>query len=314
MSRTRSTPRISADVDAVDLAHRLEIAGIGVPDEAIGRGEVGGRRRRRGKPRDRLDQPVELLFASMVCRSSSVRRPSVSGDRVDFVSAARPSRSNTRPTAAKSAEMPALAQLHWDLYRLYSGQISRGRLGARFSRIQEISMFVTPAYAQRRAPRPDMFISILPFVLIFVIMYFLIIRPQRTQLKKRQEMLAAVRRGDTVVTGGGFVGKVTKVIDDNELEIDLGGGTKVTALRIDDRGSARQGRAGGQPERQEINEFPAERSRFGRLKERRLCSISRAGRRSDLAGRGRRPSSSPRPTCSRSTCSPRCPTGCRRSR
>ncbi|RVA18501.1 preprotein translocase subunit YajC, partial [Mesorhizobium sp. M7A.F.Ca.CA.004.11.2.1] len=44
-------------------------------------------------------------------------------------------------------------------------------------------------------------------------------------------MLAAVRRGDTVVTGGGFVGKVTKVIDDNELEIDLGNGLKVTALR-----------------------------------------------------------------------------------
>ena len=90
-------------------------------------------------------------------------------------------------------------------------------------------MFVTPAYAQGAAG-PDMFISILPFVLIFVIMYFLIIRPQRTQLKKRNEMLAAIRRGDTVVTGGGFVGKVTKVIDDNELEIDLGG-MKVTALR-----------------------------------------------------------------------------------
>jgi preprotein translocase subunit YajC len=92
-------------------------------------------------------------------------------------------------------------------------------------------MFVTPAYAQGVGASPDMFISILPFVLIFVIMYFLIIRPQRTQLKKRGEMLAAVRRGDTVVTGGGFVGKVTKVIDENELEIDLGGGTKVTALR-----------------------------------------------------------------------------------
>ena len=91
-------------------------------------------------------------------------------------------------------------------------------------------MFVTPAYAQGVGASPDMFISILPFVLIFVIMYFLIIRPQRSQLKKRQEMLSAVRRGDTVVTGGGFVGKVTKVIDDNELEIDLGG-TKVTALR-----------------------------------------------------------------------------------
>ena len=62
-------------------------------------------------------------------------------------------------------------------------------------------------------------------------MYFLIIRPQRQQLKKRTEMLKAVRRGDTVVTGGGLVGKVTKVIGDDELEIDLGGGTKVTALR-----------------------------------------------------------------------------------
>lgn len=92
-------------------------------------------------------------------------------------------------------------------------------------------MFVTPAYAQGVGATPDMFISILPFVLIFVIMYFLIIRPQRAQMKRRSEMLAAVRRGDTVVTGGGFIGKVTKVIDDNELEVDLGGGTKVTALR-----------------------------------------------------------------------------------
>jgi preprotein translocase subunit YajC len=91
-------------------------------------------------------------------------------------------------------------------------------------------MFVTPAYAQGVGATPDMFISILPFVLIFVIMYFLIIRPQRAQLKKRTEMLAAIRRGDTVVTGGGLVGKVTKVIDDNELEVDLGG-MKVTALR-----------------------------------------------------------------------------------
>jgi len=91
-------------------------------------------------------------------------------------------------------------------------------------------MFVTPAYAQGIGASPDVLISILPFVLIFVIMYFLIIRPQRTQMKKRGEMLAAIRRGDTVVTGGGFVGKVTKVVDDNELEVDLGG-VKVTALR-----------------------------------------------------------------------------------
>jgi preprotein translocase subunit YajC len=73
-------------------------------------------------------------------------------------------------------------------------------------------------------------IGISPFILIFVIMYFLIIRPQRQQLKKRQDMLAAIRRGDQVVTGGGLVGKVTKVINDNELEVDLGH-VKVTALR-----------------------------------------------------------------------------------
>ncbi|HRP79528.1 MAG TPA: preprotein translocase subunit YajC [Aquamicrobium sp.] len=91
-------------------------------------------------------------------------------------------------------------------------------------------MLVTPAYAQAVGGGPDILVSILPFVLIFVIMYFLIIRPQRTQMKKRGEMLAAIRRGDTVVTGGGLVGKVTKANDD-DLEVDLGNGVKVTALR-----------------------------------------------------------------------------------
>ncbi len=92
-------------------------------------------------------------------------------------------------------------------------------------------MFVTPAFAQTGAGgTPDILISILPFVLIFVVMYFLIIRPQRSQIKKRSDMLATIRRGDAVVTGGGLVGKVSKVIGDDELEIDLGG-MKVTALR-----------------------------------------------------------------------------------
>ena len=92
-------------------------------------------------------------------------------------------------------------------------------------------MFITPAYAQSLGGGGgDMLVSILPFVLIFVIMYFLIIRPQRQQMKRRTEMLSAIRRGDTVITAGGLVGKVTKA-DDTELELDLGGGTKVTALR-----------------------------------------------------------------------------------
>jgi len=92
-------------------------------------------------------------------------------------------------------------------------------------------MFVTPAYAQSMGGAPDVLVSILPFILIFVVMYFLIIRPQRQQMKKRAEMLAGVRRGDSVVTGGGLVGKVTKVVNDSEVEIDLGNGVKVTALR-----------------------------------------------------------------------------------
>jgi len=93
-------------------------------------------------------------------------------------------------------------------------------------------MFVTPAYAQASgaAGGPDILMSILPFVLIFVIMYFLIIRPQRQQAKKRGEMLAAVRRGDTVVTGGGVVGKVTKV-DEDEVEVEIAQGTKVKVVR-----------------------------------------------------------------------------------
>ena len=72
--------------------------------------------------------------------------------------------------------------------------------------------------------------SILPFILIFVIMYFLIIRPQRQQMKKRDQMLAAVRRGDTVITSGGIIGKVTKA-DETELDVEIAQGVKVRILR-----------------------------------------------------------------------------------
>ncbi|EDQ33324.1 preprotein translocase, YajC subunit [Hoeflea phototrophica DFL-43] len=92
-------------------------------------------------------------------------------------------------------------------------------------------MFVTPAYAQTAGGGGEILMSILPFVLIFVIMYFLIIRPQRMQMKKREEMLKNVRRGDQVVTGGGVLGKVTKVIDDAELEVEIADGVKVRLMR-----------------------------------------------------------------------------------
>jgi len=94
-------------------------------------------------------------------------------------------------------------------------------------------MFVTPAYAQSAlgGGGGEILMSILPFLLIFVIMYFLIIRPQRTQMKKREEMLKNVRRGDQVITGGGVIGKVTKVVDDTELEIEIADGVKVRLVR-----------------------------------------------------------------------------------
>lgn len=95
-------------------------------------------------------------------------------------------------------------------------------------------MFVTPAYAQAApaAAGPDLFMSIVPFILIFVIMYFLIIRPQRTQMKKREEMISNIRRGDTVIAGGGIIAKVTKVDDaSGELEAEIAQGVKVKLVR-----------------------------------------------------------------------------------
>jgi preprotein translocase subunit YajC len=94
-------------------------------------------------------------------------------------------------------------------------------------------MWVTPAYAQSLigGGSGEIMQMLLPFVLIFVIMYFLILRPQRQQAKRREEMLKAIRRGDTVITNGGIVGKVTKVVDDGEVELQIAEGVKVRAMR-----------------------------------------------------------------------------------
>ena len=76
-----------------------------------------------------------------------------------------------------------------------------------------------------------MIMSLLPFVLIFVIMYFLILRPQQKRVKMHQEMVKNVRRGDTVVTNGGLIGKVTKVIDDDQIEIEIADDVRIRQLR-----------------------------------------------------------------------------------
>jgi preprotein translocase subunit YajC len=71
----------------------------------------------------------------------------------------------------------------------------------------------------------------LPLILIFAIMYFLLIRPQQKKLKDHQAMVNAVRRGDQVVTQGGIVGKVVKVREDGEVEVEIADGVKVRVIK-----------------------------------------------------------------------------------
>ncbi|MCV6585137.1 MAG: preprotein translocase subunit YajC [Marinibacterium sp.] len=71
----------------------------------------------------------------------------------------------------------------------------------------------------------------LPLILIFAIMYFLLIRPQQKKVKEHQAMVEALRRGDQVVTAGGLIGKVVKVKDDNEVEVELSEGVKVRVVK-----------------------------------------------------------------------------------
>ena len=93
-------------------------------------------------------------------------------------------------------------------------------------------MLVTPAFAQASPLGGDnLLVSLLPFILIFVIMYFLILRPQQRRAKEHQELIKNVRRGDTVVTSGGLVGKITKVIDDDQIEVEISDGVRVRQVR-----------------------------------------------------------------------------------
>jgi preprotein translocase subunit YajC len=92
---------------------------------------------------------------------------------------------------------------------------------------------ITPAFAQAAGSggSGDIILQLVPFLLIFVIMWFLIIRPQQRRVKSHQEMVNNVRRGDTVVTTGGIVGKVTKATDDPELEVEIADGVRVKLVR-----------------------------------------------------------------------------------
>jgi len=98
-------------------------------------------------------------------------------------------------------------------------------------------MFITNAYAQSATDSVAGAFGgsgmemIFLFVPLMVVWYFLLIRPQRAQAKKRDEVLKNIRRGDQVVTGGGIVGKVVKVVDDKELDVEIAEGVRVRIVR-----------------------------------------------------------------------------------
>ncbi|MBI1239447.1 MAG: preprotein translocase subunit YajC [Alphaproteobacteria bacterium] len=96
-------------------------------------------------------------------------------------------------------------------------------------------MFISDAFAQAPgggAGGLEIFAQLVPFVLIFVIFYFLLIRPQQQRMKQHREMIAKLRRGDVVVTGGGLVGKVRTVSEgDDEVTIEIAKGVEVKVIR-----------------------------------------------------------------------------------
>lgn len=93
-------------------------------------------------------------------------------------------------------------------------------------------MWIDPAYAQDLGGDGGAGLtSLLPLVLIFVVFYFLLIRPQQKKMKEHRNMVSNVRRGDKIVTGGGLIGKVTKVVSDTEVQVELAEGVKVQVVR-----------------------------------------------------------------------------------
>ena len=93
-------------------------------------------------------------------------------------------------------------------------------------------MFITPAYAQAASGNPAFDPSFfLPIALIFVVFYFLTIRPQQKKMKEHRAMVAALRRGDKVVTSGGIIGTVNRVVSDTEVLLEVAEGVKIRVVR-----------------------------------------------------------------------------------
>jgi preprotein translocase subunit YajC len=94
-------------------------------------------------------------------------------------------------------------------------------------------MIIDPAFAQTGSPAGDPLGGILiPMLIMILIFYFLLIRPQQSRAKEHRDMVAKIRRGDTVVTSGGFIGRVSRVTDNSdEVEVELADNLKVRVVR-----------------------------------------------------------------------------------
>ncbi len=95
-------------------------------------------------------------------------------------------------------------------------------------------MLISPAYAQGLGGlggNADTLMQFLPIVLIIVVMYFLLMRPQQQKAKQLREMIASLRRGDRVVTGGGIIGTIAKVVNDEEVMVEIADGVRVRVAR-----------------------------------------------------------------------------------
>jgi len=92
-------------------------------------------------------------------------------------------------------------------------------------------MLVSPAYAQAAGDGGSGLVSLLPLVLIFVVFYFLLIRPQQKKMKAHRTLVEGLRRGDKVVTAGGLIGNVSKVVSDTELQVEVADGIRVRVVR-----------------------------------------------------------------------------------
>jgi preprotein translocase subunit YajC len=93
-------------------------------------------------------------------------------------------------------------------------------------------MLISPAWAQAAgAPGGDIFMSLMPLILIFVVFWFLLIRPQQQKMKQHRQMIENLKKGDQVVTAGGIIGKITRLEQDNTLQVEIAPNVQVKVAR-----------------------------------------------------------------------------------